>query len=187
LALVIAVTMLLTAAPDESRIARAEPPRATEYVGLTKCAACHFNQYKDWKLTSHGRAFEILPKKYKNDAECLQCHTTGFGRPSTVQDPTATYQSGVSCEACHGPGSDHAKFALRFVDEQITEDGLKQLRSTIHRISVDECVKCHVSKAHKAHPKFDRESSATNRQSQASEPGSPGFFHFKGHAERPRS
>ena len=187
LTLVLPVAMLSTAAPEKSSMARAEPPQATEYVGLTKCAACHFNQYKDWKTSEHRKAFDILPTKYKNDAECLQCHTTGFGRPSAVQDPSTSYLSGVSCEACHGPGSHHAKFALKFVNEEITEDGLKQLRSTIHRIAVDECVKCHVSKAHKSHPKFDRENPAKARQSRASEPRPPSFFQFQVHAERPRS
>ena len=42
----------------------AAPHASGEYVGLTKCAACHFDQYKDWKGSEHNRAFDILPLKY---------------------------------------------------------------------------------------------------------------------------
>lgn len=129
----------------------AAPHASGEYVGLTKCAACHFDQYKDWKGSEHNRAFEILPLKYRTDASCLECHTTGHATDSTSQ------QFGVSCESCHGPGGEHAKDALRFVNEIITEEGLTSLRGKIQRLDMLQCVKCHVSKAHKKHPPFDRE------------------------------
>ena len=80
-----------------SRISRTKPENAG-YVGLTKCAACHFDQYKDWKTSGHGKAFEILPAKYKKNSGCLKCHATGLGKLN-VQD-NSFYQSGVSCEAC---------------------------------------------------------------------------------------
>ena len=127
------------------------PHEGGEYVGLTKCAACHFDQYKDWKGSEHNRAFEILPLKYRTDASCLECHTTGLATDVTSQ------QFGVSCESCHGPGGEHSKYALRFVNEIITEEGLTLLRGKIQRLDMIQCVKCHVSKAHKKHPPFDRE------------------------------
>ena len=132
----------------ELRDAAREP---ATYVGLTKCAACHFDQYKDWKGSEHNRAFEILPLKYRDDASCLECHTTGNATDATSQ------QFGVSCESCHGPGGEHSKLALRFVNELITEEGLTSLRGKIQRLDMVQCVKCHVSKAHKKHPPFDRE------------------------------
>ena len=133
-------------------------PKNAEYVGLTKCAACHFDQYKDWKTSEHGKAFEILPAKYKKNADCLKCHATGFDQLTVKKN--SFYQSGVSCEACHGPGEDHAKFALTFVNELITEKGLQTLRSKIHRLDLGQCVKCHMDKGHKKHPPFDREAEA---------------------------
>ena len=125
-----------------------------KYVGLTKCAACHFDQYKDWKSSNHAKAFDILPVKYRRDAKCLSCHTTGGhgGGPQAVISP----DQGVSCESCHGPGSAHASQALQFVNEPITEEGLRQLRGKIQRIDMTQCIGCHVSKAHKKHPAFDR-------------------------------
>lgn len=138
-------------AQQGSVLGSASPHEAGDYVGLTKCAACHFDQYKDWKGSEHNRAFEILPLKYRNDASCLECHTTGSATDATSQ------QFGVSCESCHGPGEEHSKFALRFVNEIITEEGLTTLRGKIQRLDMVQCVKCHVSKAHKKHPPFDRE------------------------------
>ncbi len=96
-----------------------------------------------------AKAFEILPAKYRNDATCLKCHTTG-----TAGD-VASYQYGVSCQACHGPGAEHADYALRFVNERITEEGLKTLREKIQRLDLHQCVDCHISKAHKKHPPYD--------------------------------
>ncbi len=45
------------------------------------------------------------------NAQCIFCHTTGFEKG--YQEATDTYDTrwaemGVSCEACHGPGSRHA-------------------------------------------------------------------------------
>ncbi len=138
-------------AQQESGSSSVSRPKIDAYVGLTKCAACHFDQYKDWKGSEHNKAFEILPAKYRNDASCLECHITG-----TVGDATS-YQFGVSCEACHGPGEAHANFALQFVNQLITEEGLTSLRGKIRRLDLHQCVNCHVSKAHKKHPPFDRD------------------------------
>lgn len=153
------VAVLRMAGVETSRQARAQPPKKPDYVGITKCAACHFPQYKEWKLSDHGKAFEILPAKYRKDAECLTCHATGAGSSSR------SAASGVSCEACHGPGGEHSRYALRFVNEEITEEGLLMLRSKIKRIDADQCVNCHVTKAHKPHPKFDRAERPRARQS----------------------
>lgn len=129
------------------------PPHEARYVGLTKCAACHFDQYKDWKGSEHHRAYEILPAKYRNDASCLKCHTTG------KEGDALSQQFGVSCEACHGPGEEHAKHALRVVNENrlLSEEELTSLRQKIKRLDLHQCVTCHISKAHKKHPPFDRD------------------------------
>ena len=160
---------------------------AAEYVGLTKCAACHFDQYKDWKISPHARAFDILPTKYRQDAECLKCHTTGSELALGSRDPSnAHLAAGISCEACHGPGGAHAKQALRIVDEGITEAGMSRLRASIQRLALDECIKCHISKAHKRHPPFDRDESAIGRDAKPTATRPTSFFSFRAHDEQPR-
>lgn len=148
---VISSTSTLAIGQEGSALSSMSPRQQGEYVGLTKCAACHFDQYKDWKGSEHNRAFEILPAKYRNDASCLECHTTA------IATDTASHGFGVSCESCHGPGGEHAKYALQFVNEIITEERLTALREKIDRVDMLQCVKCHVSKAHKKHPPYDRD------------------------------
>lgn len=168
-------------------------PKATEkptanaaaYVGLTKCATCHFDQYKTWKTSAHGKAFEILPTKYRQDAECLKCHTTGYGHKSGFKDASNANLAGVSCEVCHGPGGEHVKNALMIVDKGITEEGMNRVHSSIERLAVDQCIKCHVSKAHKMHPQYDRDESVTVKDAETTALRSKNFFGLEAHVERP--
>jgi hypothetical protein len=43
------------------------------------------------------------------------------------------------------------------VNELITEEGLAALRGKIRRLDMHQCVNCHISKAHKKHPPYDRD------------------------------
>lgn len=157
----------------------AETLNPSDYVGITKCAACHYAQYKDWQASPHGKAFDILPTKYKNDASCLECHSTGAkqtggttagGGQNLLNAADATMHThGVSCESCHGAGGKHSRYALSFVggERQLSEESLKVLRTQIVRTSMEQCIQCHTSMAHKPHPKYDPE--PTPRTSQVDE------------------
>lgn len=163
--------------------AHAQTKGGLEFVGTTKCAACHFNQYKTWKSTAHGRAFEILPARYQRDPNCLKCHTTGFGQPTTLAQPSAVYVTGVNCEACHGAGSQHVQYALRLVEQDLTDAALEQLRSAIKRASLELCINCHQSVAHGSHPKFVRDLPAPQGQTTNRPPAAESFFGFNAHPQ----
>ena len=92
-----------------------------EYVGSRKCRKCHIKEYRSWEKTTMAQSFEVLKpgarteektahgldpqKDYTKDAECLPCHTTGYGQPSGFVDEKKTPDLvGVGCESCHGPG-----------------------------------------------------------------------------------
>ncbi len=80
------------------------------YVGRAKCASCHLRENTAWKKSKHAKAFEDLSAQYKEDKSCLACHVTGYGEPTGFKSAKETPQlAGVVCEACHGPGSEHAK------------------------------------------------------------------------------
>lgn len=100
-------------------------PAAT-YVGVAKCRVCHMQQYKSWQQTRMANAYNLLKpgqaadakkkakldpaKDYTSDASCLACHTTGYGQPGGFKDIATTPElAGVTCESCHGPGSEYLK------------------------------------------------------------------------------
>ena len=97
------------------------PEKIFSYVGLSKCKPCHIkHQHKVWKNGPHAKAYEELAsekslevaKKLKlkeepqKSAECLSCHLTAYGVADSLKTKI-TLEEGVSCEACHGPGSDY--------------------------------------------------------------------------------
>jgi len=67
-------------------------------VGPETCKACHPQAYEAWRETAHARASEAVPDKSRADPRCGSCHSPDLERGV----------SGVSCEACHGPGQFYA-------------------------------------------------------------------------------
>lgn len=134
------------------------PPANQTFIGSKKCAACHFDQFLIWRGDKHAKAYEILPSKYKKDASCLKCHTTGFGEPTGFKTAADTHLAGVTCESCHGPGSEHEKIAKPFANvDKLTPEQTKLCRDSIYlMLPKNVCITCHTSKAHKPHPKYDK-------------------------------
>lgn len=94
-----------------------------KYVGTKNCKMCHSSKksgeaYKIWEASAHAKAYETLASEesiaaakklgiddpQKSD-QCLSCHVTGHGKPASAFDKKFAMEDGVSCEACHGPGS----------------------------------------------------------------------------------
>lgn len=104
------------------------------YVGSEVCRLCHEEVYNKWRETKHAHALETLvAKKQANNAECLRCHTVGFGEQTgfTLQE-RQPYLAAVGCEMCHGRAGYHVR-----ADDQ-----------TDNFVQVNEatCVKCHDKK-----------------------------------------
>ena len=124
----------------------AGPSPNAKFIGIKKCKTCHFKQYKTWKKMSHANAWKIVPDKYKTDKKCVACHTTGAGRPGGFVDEASTSaMTAVQCEACHGPGSEHAQAANDEADE-------KEIKSKINKVPANTCVACH--NPHKSHDEY---------------------------------
>ena len=164
----IAVLILLGSTPLVAEdAAGAEVPK---YGGAKSCKKCHFAQHKSWKKTTLAKAFEVLkpdqavekktaakldPKKdYTKDPKCLKCHTTAYGHASgypvvkegvafTEEETTrAKLNEGVTCEACHGPGSLYGPFKKK-VKEEFTKADIQKLGATTP-VTADDCAHCHV-------------------------------------------
>ncbi len=87
-------------------------PTAAAYVGSDACRSCHEREYAIWSKSDHARSVESLRRKDKeDDAACIACHVTGYGRPGGFAEGTrvrdAKDLSRVGCESCHGPGGRH--------------------------------------------------------------------------------
>ncbi len=99
---------------------------SAQYVGVSRCRACHLPQAKSWEQTKMAKVFELLKpgvaaeakrthkldpdKDYTHDAVCLPCHVTGYGKPGGFESIEKTPGLvGVQCEACHGAGAGYLK------------------------------------------------------------------------------
>jgi hypothetical protein len=96
-----------------------------EYVGLDTCAACHADIADSYAKTPHAKSLEVLKAAGSDtNPECLACHTTGLAGSKYVD-------GAVTCEACHGAGSEHVA----------TGDTAAVKKA----VGEDTCVKCHTA------------------------------------------
>ena len=124
-----------------------------EYVGASKCKTCHKAekngaQFEKWSSERHSKAYESLKsegakkkaevagvKDPLTDEKCLSCHTTA----SSAKNKASSYsiEEGVSCEACHGPGSMYKKSSIMKDHKKSVEAGL------VDKVDEKICVTCH--------------------------------------------
>ncbi|MFQ5645924.1 MAG: multiheme c-type cytochrome [bacterium] len=98
--------------------------KKAHYLTIARCKGCHKKWYKSWR-TNSSMSFQsykaLFPnisvdnkteagldpqKDYTKVSLCLKCHVTGYGVPGGyVDNDTTPEMGGVTCEACHGPGS----------------------------------------------------------------------------------
>jgi len=131
-----------------------------KFTGVKICSACHKGQkgnmiYDKWLKTKHAEAYKTLEnekskelakkKGLKNPPteadECLKCHATGYFEKDR-QLASNKKEDGVTCEACHGPGSAYKSSH----GKEKKEDGIKKgliIGSGEEKI----CKKCHNSES----------------------------------------
>lgn len=148
--------------------AQADDPKPA-YVGADACKKCHFKQHSSWKKTGMAKTFESLkpdvaaekktaggldPKAdYTKDPKCLKCHATGYGTESGYPAPPAAgaactpaeeermkLNQGVTCEACHGPGSLYGPYKKDHPDFKHAD--IEKLGAVIPK--AETCLPCHV-------------------------------------------
>ncbi len=108
------------------------------------------------------------------NSQCAECHSTNLSkgyRPSQDRFDTTFSESGVSCEACHGPGSRHANWAesarargrqpsgdpglvVRFNERRsrtwemdLTRGTARPTKFLEERSEVETCARCHARRA----------------------------------------
>lgn len=140
--------------------------QAPAAVGAGKCRDCHRtksqgSQYPVWEASAHARSVARLKTEKAltiakdagltgapdADAKCLKCHA-----PLAGQASPEIAAEGVSCEACHGPGSLYRKLTVMMSREKSVRNGL-----IVHKDSEAikaRCLACHAG-AHGAAFDFD--------------------------------
>jgi hypothetical protein len=127
---------VLVVAIQWSQAGDPKPEMQKTYVGSEKCQSCHEKEYDCYR--KHSRKTQsynhvVLMKKGLTEEEnrkCLECHTTGFGKPGGFSSEKETpLLKEVGCEACHGPGSLHVESSDR-----------KDIK---YKVSEKDCAICH--------------------------------------------
>ncbi len=116
-----------------------------DFAGSNACRSCHQNVYRQWRATTHARAYTTLVKERRHDDDaCWRCHVTGAhmeGGPAT--SGAVGYLRNVQCEACHGASVKHSE------DPEVATPMKGKVART--------CAQCHNDKAHAGEPKeFDQ-------------------------------
>jgi hypothetical protein len=135
-------------------IVRPVPAQNFTYVGPQKCQICHRTekqgrQYPIWEQTKHSQSFAALSLPAAADKAkaagvttpppqtpfCLNCHAPLYDKAPELK------ADGVSCEVCHGPGSEYRKLSVMKDKSEAVKNGLV-LYGSPDKIKAF-CLKCH--------------------------------------------
>lgn len=120
---------------------------APEYVGSSKCKICHKAEYEAWLKEKHSKAMDSLKPEEQKKADCLACHTTGYGKPAKPGADLAD----VGCEACHGPASEYKDVKImhkkKFEVDRQGQLKLGMAAGLIPSPGQAVCVSCHNAKS----------------------------------------
>ena len=105
-------------------------PLENGYLGDASCVECHEDSCKALDPTPHEHAWaSIKETNDHHDPECASCHVTGWGDSTGFLSEAKTPKLiNVTCEACHGPGEEHANIQTK------TPNG---------KLGKNFCVRCH--------------------------------------------
>jgi hypothetical protein len=156
--LVIALMLALSAMSIAQEKTEAPAKTAHKFIGAAKCKMCHNSpakgeQFKKWTESKHAKAFETLATPEakavgakagvdnpQTSEKCLVCHITAFSAPAELKDASFTQTEGVSCEACHGAGSDYK-------DMKTMKDHAAAVAAGLNATPEKSCVGCHNEKS----------------------------------------
>ncbi len=162
-ALMIIVAMLCIMMIAIAQETKKEEKTEFKYVGVKKCYMCHKGErkgeiYEKWLSRKHSKAYETLASEQSMQVakeagikgepqeapECLVCHVTGYNAPDSQKEETLTLEEGVSCEACHGPGSEYKSLKVM---KGITKGELDGAEYGLADPDEANCKTCHNEKS----------------------------------------
>ncbi|MEW5900683.1 MAG: multiheme c-type cytochrome [Acidobacteriota bacterium] len=123
------------------------------YIGAAKCAICHKTekqgqQYPIWQGSKHSQSIAALSSPdaaakaqeagVQNPAEspqCLKCHAPLYEKAPELK------AEGVTCELCHGPGSEYKKLNIMKDRALSVQNGLVVYET--QEAAKKHCLTCH--------------------------------------------
>lgn len=133
-----------------------------KYVGTKNCKMCHSSKksgeaYKIWESSAHATAYATLASEeskaiakemgiddpQKSD-QCLSCHVTGHGKEASLFDKGYSMEEGVTCEGCHGAGSEYNPMKIM---KQITAGEVNGADYGLVQPDEASCKTCHNEKS----------------------------------------
>jgi hypothetical protein len=112
-----------------------------KYIGADKCKMCHNkpangDAYGKWLKDPHSKSMKTLASQAALDyaknngiadpakeAKCLKCHST-YEKAASNLRAGITPEEGVSCESCHGAGSNYKSPTVMKNKKLALESGL---------------------------------------------------------------
>ena len=131
-----------------------------QFVGPSTCVEeCHREQGESWAKTRMAQSFDALrpgvyakekasvgmdpEADYTHDANCLPCHTTGYGLVGGFVSIEETPEmAGVTCEACHGAGGMYVNTVMDADDPTFATSDARDA-GLIYPPTARVCTKCH--------------------------------------------
>lgn len=149
--LLILTALVVAAVFVVSSLVMAQDKPKFAYVGDKACKMCHKAQHESWSATKHAKAFEVLKPEEQKKAECVGCHTTG-------KTATDSLLVGVSCESCHGPGSEYKKASImskaKFAADKVAAMKVA-VEAGLIMPKAEDCVRCHKKEGNANFKEFD--------------------------------
>lgn len=124
------------------------------YVGAGKCKMCHKSekqgeQFPKWEAGKHSKAIAALSSEKAasvaadmgvsgtpaDSPECLKCHAPLYEKSPELK------AEGVTCETCHGSGSDYKKMSIMKDHAEAVKNGMTEYGSP-DKIKA-QCLTCH--------------------------------------------
>ena len=124
------------------------------FVGAQACADCHETATRVWRRSGHAKAWQSLKETSVPardfDPECIACHVVGWNttellpyRGGFMNEKETPRLVNVGCEACHGPGENHARAEMG-TDETLQASLRKAIRLSVEGGAVKkQCLMCH--------------------------------------------
>lgn len=154
---------------ENSRIALAPQTSKTRiWAGSAACAACHQQEYDQWRSTKHAHAMETLEQTDNGQpalrSDCVKCHTVAFDQPDgyTIAQPRWELR-GVGCESCHGGAAAHVLART---------NGTPDPTHLVVKPSKERCTTCH-NPDNSPHFDYDTYLARVSHKKAAAQPAKP--------------